>query len=84
MEERNYWLSFSVFSGIGPIRFKKLLDEFGTAEKAWRANSQDLKEVIGEKLAERFSDFRKDFSISEYLKKLKKNNLFTTYWNCMR
>jgi len=76
MEERNYWLSFSVFSGIGPIRFKKLLDEFGTAEKAWRANSQDLKEVIGEKLAERFSDFRKDFSISEYLKKLKKNNVW--------
>jgi hypothetical protein len=31
MEERLYWLGFSVFSGIGPVRFGKLLDRFGTA-----------------------------------------------------
>jgi len=34
--ERLYYLAFSyLFEFIGPIRFKKLLEEFGTAEVAW-------------------------------------------------
>lgn len=76
MEERDYWLGFSVFSGIGPHKFKKLLLEFKVAEKAWKAAASDLQNVLGEKLSARFVDFRKDFSIENYLGKLKKNNVW--------
>ncbi len=76
MEERNYWLGFSVFSGIGPHKFRKLLLEFKTAENAWKASGKDLQKVLGEKLSARFVDFRKDFSIENYLKKLDKNKVW--------
>ncbi|MBI2031978.1 MAG: DNA-protecting protein DprA [Candidatus Levybacteria bacterium] len=74
MEERNYWLGFSVFSGVGPLKFKKLLAEFGTAEKAWKAEITDLKKVLGDKLTIKFDKFRNEFSIKDYLEKLKKKN----------
>lgn len=76
MEERDYWLGFSVFSGVGPHKFKKLLLEFKTGEKAWKAVDKDLKEVLGEKLSARFVDFRKDFSIENYLRKLEKDKVW--------
>lgn len=76
MEERDYWLGFSVFSGIGPYRFKKLLAEFNSAQQAWGAELSDLQDAIGERTAEKFVDFRKRFSINGYLKKLKKANVW--------
>ena len=71
MEERDYWLGFSVFSGIGPHKFKKLLLEFKTAKNAWEASENELRNVLGPKLTEKFVDFKKDFSIG-YLKNLRK------------
>ncbi|MEK7186684.1 MAG: DNA-processing protein DprA [Patescibacteria group bacterium] len=76
MEERDYWLGFSVFSGIGPHKFKKLLLEFKTAKNAWEASENELRNVLGPKLTEKFVDFKKDFSIESYLKKLEKNNVW--------
>ncbi len=81
MEERNYWLGFSVFSGIGPHRFKKLLAEFKSAEKAWKAPLDSLKKAIGDITSEKFDDFRKDFSISDYLLKLKKKDSWFITWD---
>jgi DNA processing protein len=36
MIERDYWLGFSTISGIGPAKFRKLLEEFKTAKAAWK------------------------------------------------
>ena len=69
-EERNYWLGFSVFSGVGPIKFKKLLAQFGSAKDAWEAAKTDLEKVLREKLAEKFDQFRNAFSISDYARRL--------------
>lgn len=72
MEERLYWLGFSVFSGIGPIRFRKLLEHFGSAKSAWEANIGDLKKGgLGDKTAVRFEEHRRNFSINDYFRKLK-------------
>jgi DNA processing protein len=42
MEEREYRLGFSTISGIGPAKFRKLLQEFGTAKAAWKAKKLDF------------------------------------------
>ena len=42
MSEREYWLGFSTVSGIGPAKFRKLLEEFGTAKAAWKAKKLDF------------------------------------------
>jgi DNA processing protein len=57
MTERDYYLGFSTISGIGPAKFRKLLEEFKTAKAAWKAK-------------------KPDFSIENYLKKLKGKNVW--------
>ena len=76
MVERDYWLGFSVFPGIGPFKFKKLLSELGTAKKAWEGSDVRIIRVLSEKLGAEFIDFRSKFSIENYLKSLKKENVW--------
>jgi DNA processing protein len=60
MDERNYWLGFSTVPGIGPAKFKKLLEEFGTAKSAWSS----------------LGPAKLNFSIEDYLKKLKEKGVW--------
>jgi hypothetical protein len=36
--ELPFWLALNAVRGIGPARFRLLLDGFGTAESVWRAD----------------------------------------------
>lgn len=40
--ERVFWLGFNLVPGVGPVRFRRLLAHFGSAEAAWRASPRDL------------------------------------------
>lgn len=58
----SYWLGFNFFEGIGPLRFKLLLDYFGSAKKIWQAPAKELREVgLGPELVRKFSSFRRWF-----------------------
>jgi DNA processing protein len=71
MEERLYWLGFSSFQGIGPIKFRMLLQTFWTAENAWHATEIELRNSgIGDKVTDAFMDFRKGFNIELYAEEL--------------
>lgn len=75
-EEKKYWVGFSVFPGIGPVRFRLLLDYFGSAKAAWMAPAKTLTSIkLGEKLTDEFVDFRKDFPFDDYLKQLEKERV---------
>lgn len=70
--EADYWVAFSVFPGIGPVRFRLLREYFGSAKSAWLATSTDLKKTgLGDKLVSSFEIFRREFVISAYQQKLK-------------
>src|SRR5581483_3032715 len=72
LSERSYWLAFSAFPGVGPIRFALLRSHFGTAQKAWEASSKDLLAIgLGDKLTAKFDIFRKEFSVTGYATKVK-------------
>ncbi len=72
-EEKKCWVAFSVFPGIGPVRFKLLLNYFGSAKAAWRAPTSELKKIrLGEKLSDEFEHFRKTFDVEDYLVRLAK------------
>lgn len=75
MEERLYWLGFSAFSGVGPIKFKKLLAHFGSAKSAWSAKQTFIQELLGEGLSVKLEEFRRNFSIEKYAAELKKKNV---------
>lgn len=42
MTDVKYWIGFNIVSGIGPARFKRLLDHFGDARQAWHASQDEL------------------------------------------
>jgi DNA processing protein len=42
MRDTKYWIAFSIVRGVGPVRFRALLDHFGSAERAWQASSEEL------------------------------------------
>ena len=72
MSDREYWLGFSVFPGIGPLRFQKLLGYFGSAKSAWSASKSDLiHSGLSKVLTNKFDQFRNSFSLADYAKKLK-------------
>ncbi|RJQ37284.1 DNA-protecting protein DprA [Candidatus Microgenomates bacterium] len=66
MDERFYYLAFSSFPGIGPVKFNALVNYFGNAKDAWLAKRNDLKNIIGEVLSEKFEEFRSTFSLDNY------------------
>ena len=73
LEEKKYWVGFSVFEGIGPLRFKLLLDYFGSAKNGYSASEKELLSVgLSEKLVLKFLDFRKNFDLDSYLLRLDK------------
>lgn len=48
-EELKYWLWWNRVPGIGPTRFYKLLEEYGSMSNAWQAPLQELEPMIGAK-----------------------------------
>lgn len=76
MEERIYWLGFSVFRGIGPVKFRMLIEKFWTAENAWHATENELLHSgIGKKVTEDFLVFRKEFQLDAYAHRLYENDV---------
>lgn len=45
-DESAFWLAFSRVRHIGPVRIDRLLQRFGSLEKAWSANDDDLRGVL--------------------------------------
>ncbi|HUV47267.1 MAG TPA: DNA-processing protein DprA, partial [Candidatus Bathyarchaeia archaeon] len=74
LRERDYWLGFNIFPGIGPKRFHHLLSLFGSAKKAWQAPREKLKQtLIPRKILMRFFEFRKTINFSSEILRLEKS-----------
>ncbi len=70
-EEERYWIGFSVFPGIGPVRFQLLISYFGSAKLAWNASEHELQTIhLPFPLIGAFTAFKKSFSLNEYLEQL--------------
>ncbi len=78
-EQLLYYLSFSHFLGIGPIRLKALVNYFGNIKLAYRANSQEIKKIIGFKTGDKFIEFRRKFNPVKKLEELKSRQVSVLY-----
>lgn len=74
MDERLFWLGFSLCSGIGPAKFQALLGYFDTAGNAWKASEAELVACMGKAAAAIIVNHRKEFSPEDYYAKLQKYN----------
>ncbi len=76
MKERDYYLGFSMASGIGPKTFSLLLQHFGSAEFAWNASKSELVPILKPVLTSKFLSFRKNFDFKKYKDQLRKQKIF--------
>lgn len=66
-----YIVGFSAFPGIGPVRFRLLLNYFSSAKAAWEAPEATLLSTgLGEKLTRSFVAFRARFDAKSYIQRL--------------
>lgn len=69
-------MGFSLFPGIGPKKFKQLLEVFGSAENAWNASDNDFEKIAKPALGQKFVRFKKNFSLTAYADYLRKREIW--------
>lgn len=75
-QDLSFWVAFNVFTGIGPARFKVLLDYFGSAKKAYEADEKVWQKIgLPQNLVQDFLRFRSEFKPEEFLEKVLIKNI---------
>ena len=82
LDELQYWIAFSRVFGIGPVRFKKLLDFFEEdVAAAWQADSKALTEAgLDQKTIESFFKQRAAITPEHELERLEKLRIHVITW----
>lgn len=70
-----YYLGFSHFLGIGPMRFKALMQYFGDIKKAYEADESSISYIIGPYYSNSFVQFRNKFNAEEKIEELRKKQI---------
>lgn len=69
IEELKYWLWWNRVPGVGPTRFYKLLEEYGSMVDAWQAPPQLLQAIIGEKALIGWQEIKRTWDPEQELRK---------------
>ncbi len=76
MNNKVYWLGLNKVKGIGPVRFKALLDYFGDVQSAWEAPPEMLKASgLNDKVIQNMLHVRASVDLNALLEKLEAQNV---------
>lgn len=82
MNDKRFWVGFTLVKGIGAVRLRALLDYFGDAETAWNASLFDLVAAgLSAKLAERVLQARNAVNLDEYISQAVRNGIRILTWD---
>ncbi len=73
-ENLKYWIILNMIEGVGALRAKRLLEQFGGFEKILTASRNELEKVegIGSEIAERITKWRETVDVEKELQLVKK------------
>ena len=81
MDDKRYWIGFTLVKGIGAVRFQRLLEHFGDAESAWSANPAELAEAgLSSKLIERLVAVREKVDLSRVWEQIQSKDIQVLTW----
>ncbi|HOW91798.1 MAG TPA: DNA-processing protein DprA [Anaerolineaceae bacterium] len=81
MDERSYWVALNLVKGIGAVRFRQLLEFFGTAELAWQAPQSAWSSAgIPQRVVNNFSLVRQQVDLERVLEKIAAGNVRVITW----
>ncbi|MBC7812917.1 MAG: DNA-protecting protein DprA [Burkholderiales bacterium] len=73
MDERKYWLGFSLVPDIGPKRLARLLNAFGSLSNAWQADERALYESgLEERPTENLNRVRRQIDLDAQMARVEK------------
>jgi DNA processing protein len=77
-----YWVGFSKVPGIGPVRFRNLMDYFGDAGAAWQADPGELRAIgLDRRSVENLVKVRNSLDLPRELDRLRKANVTALTWD---
>ncbi len=77
-----YWVGFSSVRGIGPMKFRALLNHFGDLEEAWRADARELKEAgLDKRALVSFMNMRSTISLDGEMEKIERQGVKVLTWD---
>lgn len=81
VSETQYWVAFSLIRGIGAVRFRRLLSEFGSLQEAWQASSSALAQTgLSPKLVENILDIRQQVDVDQLWERIQKLEIQVLTW----
>ncbi|NLJ50258.1 MAG: DNA-protecting protein DprA [Candidatus Atribacteria bacterium] len=75
MKDLPFWVAFNHLPGIGPVRFQKIIETFGSASDAWKASPKDLIQCLGEKIVEEILPVKSSLQPEEVFQKIVKRGI---------
>jgi len=82
MNDKKYWLGFNLVEGIGPARLRLLLDHFGGAEAAWRAEPGELKRAgLDQRSLDNLLATRSKVSLDQEMERVAKAGATLVAWD---
>ena len=81
MEEKAYWVGWNLVKGVGAVRFKQLLDFFGSAELAWNApGSALLSAGMPQKVIDRHYQIKNQVDLDRIMDRISANVIRVVTW----
>lgn len=81
MDAKSYWVGINLVKGIGAVRFKQLLDFFGSAQAAWEApESGWLSAGIPQRAVNQFSQVKQQVDLDRVMEKINTGNVSVITW----
>lgn len=82
MAEVKYWVGFNIVRGIGPMKFRALLNHFGDLEEAWHADARELKEAgLDRRALKNLMTTRSTISLDGKMEKIERQGAKVLTWN---
>jgi DNA processing protein len=82
LDPRMYWVGFNMVKGIGAVRFKALLDAFGSAEAAWNASPEALLDAgLSRKVVESFQRVHKGVVLEQVWERIQSFGAVVLTWD---
>jgi DNA processing protein len=81
MDQKKFWVAFSLVKGIGAVRFRALLNYFGDLESAWQASPETLKEAgLSEKIVGKIIEVRANKDPDKMIRWIDQQNIQVVTW----
>jgi DNA processing protein len=81
MNDKRYWIGFTLVKGIGAVRFQRLLERFGDAETAWKAAPAELAGAgLSLKMIERLVALREKADLSRLWDQIQSKGIQVLTW----